>query len=576
MSGITSVLRASENNPAETIAINVARINSPTTVIVSFNNPGSNLVSVDATKWHIDHNGGGVSPLTATNAVITSAGTPWSITLTFSPTSTWLSDKTFSASFGLYVDSGGVTSALGKVNNIRSHAQSVAIEDLQPPTVSSAQITGPNSITVVFSEIITSYFGDYTSLVLAAGGARTVTDATDNLTNTTVLTFDGAPATVDETATLDLGIDGTLVDLSSNFNAIVPVYGQAVAAGQRPTLVSARVTSGNAATLVFSEPVTTALGDFSNFVLAAGGARNVTGISGSGGTTIALTFDGDPAATGDTATLDIAGTVLDTSPQLNSLLPLTGQATGDGQRPTVVSASLTGPNTVTVVYSEPVTSSYGDYTNLVLAAGGARNVVSASGSGGATISLTFSDPPASIDDTATLNVAATVLDTSPSANALVAVAGVAATDGQERATAAASSGSSSPTPSPEPVDPPVEPEVSIATTTPAEPPAPPSAPEPALQPVSAGSAPTALPTTTLASTSAPAVYRRYLLYGSRGTEVRFLQTLLKRLGFFHFPRVTGFFGPYTRAAVREFQAAHGIEPVGHVGPKTRAALNALP
>jgi peptidoglycan hydrolase-like protein with peptidoglycan-binding domain len=71
-------------------------------------------------------------------------------------------------------------------------------------------------------------------------------------------------------------------------------------------------------------------------------------------------------------------------------------------------------------------------------------------------------------------------------------------------------------------------------------------------------------------------FKRYLFYGTRGTEVSLLQALLKQLGFFHFPRVTGYFGPYTRAAVRRFQAAHNIEQVGTVGPKTRAALNALP
>lgn len=39
--------------------------------------------------------------------------------------------------------------------------------------------------------------------------------------------------------------------------------------------------------------------------------------------------------------------------------------------------------------------------------------------------------------------------------------------------------------------------------------------------------------------------------------------------------VTGFFGPATQRAVKRFQEKHGIEPVGFVGPATRAKLNEL-
>ena len=60
--------------------------------------------------------------------------------------------------------------------------------------------------------------------------------------------------------------------------------------------------------------------------------------------------------------------------------------------------------------------------------------------------------------------------------------------------------------------------------------------------------------------------------GSSGSEVSALQTALQYQGFFT-GSVTGFFGPLTATAVKKFQIAHAIEPVGFVGPATREALN---
>jgi peptidoglycan hydrolase-like protein with peptidoglycan-binding domain len=61
--------------------------------------------------------------------------------------------------------------------------------------------------------------------------------------------------------------------------------------------------------------------------------------------------------------------------------------------------------------------------------------------------------------------------------------------------------------------------------------------------------------------------------GASGAQVRELQQKLKDRGFFS-GGVTGYFGAITRAAVIAFQKSLGLEPVGFVGPKTRAALDA--
>ena len=68
------------------------------------------------------------------------------------------------------------------------------------------------------------------------------------------------------------------------------------------------------------------------------------------------------------------------------------------------------------------------------------------------------------------------------------------------------------------------------------------------------------------------IFTQDLSEGSSGEAVRQLQLKLQALGFYQYS-ITGYFGPITRAAVVSFQTARGIESVGLVGPKTRAALN---
>ena len=59
--------------------------------------------------------------------------------------------------------------------------------------------------------------------------------------------------------------------------------------------------------------------------------------------------------------------------------------------------------------------------------------------------------------------------------------------------------------------------------------------------------------------------------GDNNSQVRNVQSCLKRLGYFNGP-VNGNFASMTEAAVRRFQRANGIRAIGKVGPKTRAAL----
>lgn len=59
--------------------------------------------------------------------------------------------------------------------------------------------------------------------------------------------------------------------------------------------------------------------------------------------------------------------------------------------------------------------------------------------------------------------------------------------------------------------------------------------------------------------------------GSRGTEVAQLQSQLSTLGFYN-AEITGYYGPLTEAAVREFQRSRGLPVTGVVGSATLVAL----
>ena len=60
-------------------------------------------------------------------------------------------------------------------------------------------------------------------------------------------------------------------------------------------------------------------------------------------------------------------------------------------------------------------------------------------------------------------------------------------------------------------------------------------------------------------------------YGSRGDEVRQIQTKLKRWGYYS-GNVDGIYGSKTLAAVKWFQSKNGLSVDGIAGPKTLAAM----
>lgn len=60
--------------------------------------------------------------------------------------------------------------------------------------------------------------------------------------------------------------------------------------------------------------------------------------------------------------------------------------------------------------------------------------------------------------------------------------------------------------------------------------------------------------------------------GSRGSQVKMVQTTLKELGYFTYPNATGYYGSLTETAVKRFQKDNGIPADGVVGNRTLGIL----
>lgn len=63
-------------------------------------------------------------------------------------------------------------------------------------------------------------------------------------------------------------------------------------------------------------------------------------------------------------------------------------------------------------------------------------------------------------------------------------------------------------------------------------------------------------------------------YGSRGEEVKTIQTKLKRWGYYS-GSVDGIYGSQTLSAVKWFQSKNGLQVDGIAGPKTLAAMGVV-
>ena len=299
-------------------------------------------------------------------------------------------------------------------------AAAYAVADRQPPVFAGVPaITGPNTITAKFSEAVTAPKG---SFALSGGqlAGRTVGTVTGSGTDTLLLGFSGASVPANATGTI--AADGRVVDLAATPNALADNAARNATDGQSPSIESASITDSSEITIVFSEAVVADGdgGDFGNLVLNGADRRTVTDVEGSETDTLVLTFNGT-APRGAAATVDVAGTINDTAG--NTMPAVTGLAVTGDQVPTVESATITGPNTITVTFSEPVTAPKSAFVGLALSPGGAKNVDacaygSAPGAAACgtaarysdTVVLTFGGGAAPANTTGVISIRASVAD----------------------------------------------------------------------------------------------------------------------------------------------------------------------
>jgi N-acetylmuramoyl-L-alanine amidase len=62
--------------------------------------------------------------------------------------------------------------------------------------------------------------------------------------------------------------------------------------------------------------------------------------------------------------------------------------------------------------------------------------------------------------------------------------------------------------------------------------------------------------------------------GSVGSDVTYVQSILKKLGYFN-TATTGYYGSITTEAVKQLQRDFGLEPVGGIGPKTSRLIHEI-
>jgi hypothetical protein len=461
------------------------------------------------------------------------------------------------------------------------------------PTITSAKITGSNTVTIIYSEPVVTSLGDYSSFYDALSG-RNLTAISGTGSNTVILTFDGSTFASAANGGIMVATNTVSVSDGSSFTAGYIT----ITDGQTPVLSYVTVSSnntnnafakiGNVITLTFSfnEQVS------NPSVTIAGYAVGVSG-SGSGPYTSTYTM-----ASGDTeGSVPIMITVVD-------LANNTGKTTiifSSGVTPTVASITSNAASggilkigdsivfTLTPTIIQPNATISGSYNGIPLSW--------TTSNSGATYTATYTITSGNTDQTYPIQISGVIITdaaghTSASVSGLDVVKTIDAHASVIYETTAVPTLTNTVSPS--------------YTLTSSE----------AGTIIYGGSCSglnssvsagintitfnnlssglhsnctiTVIDTagnvsnqitvssftvqTTTSSGTASYKFLSPLSVGSRGTDVTELQKRLTTEGVYSGP-ITGYFGSLTKTAVQKYQAIHGLSQLGNVGPATRALLN---
>jgi len=326
-----------------------------------------------------------------------------------------------------------------------------------------------------------------------------------------------------------------------------------------PTVLSAKITGTNTVTITYSESVNTAFGDYGSFTGALN-KRTITSLLGSGSDTIKLVFDGSAFPADASGGFSIANTVKSASD--GSSLQSGQYSVTDGQAPLLSSFSVTSNlasksfvgtgNIISIILNTNELVS-----NPVMTVNGHTIVASGNYNGPYTAiyTITSSDAPDVIPVAIRLtDIAGNKTDNyftfgeKSSPKIVSATPAVSATTAASATPATVSSTSTSASDLQSQL---IQLQTQLSTMQGAQ---------------SSNSS---------ANTNSSIYSHKFnssLKVGSKGADVTALQQRLTAEGLYSGP-ANGNFGPLTEAAVKKYQAQHGIDQLGNVGPVTRAALN---
>ena len=357
-----NALAAYSATPDDGIAptVSSAKYTSRNTVDLEFSEPVRLSSGGAPTDWTVSGTDKGAATAASSVSVITTSVTSTSTTLTLDGD---LADKTVLDFTLAYAASGNIEDQGGNA----LAAYSATPDDGIAPKITSAKVTGPNQITVAFSEYVFTLGSHYSSIVVDGAG-RGISGSQTGRAVAAVISFDGAGAGTGAAGSLAINAGQVLDDANNALGtqAALPVT---LTDGQAPTF-TAEATGLDEITVTFSESLSisdeTAKGWSVSGTDAAG--RTVDSSTPvSNGDTVVLTLSSDLEDTRpdgvllryETSGTDVTGDPNSGSgaiadPASNKLAATSSVTVSDGIAPEVSSSKYTARNSVELTFSEPV------------------------------------------------------------------------------------------------------------------------------------------------------------------------------------------------------------------------------